>query len=118
MLLKEIDLIRFSGSLNVDGKVVPPPSQKVIASSKNFLQRIAPEMLRCLSFQGIDCTPHGTVVFDWYKNKSFLSVEIGEDTMGFYYDLPDGTTQTRTGLPIDVENQEMLAAFRVVWHLF
>lgn len=87
--------------LNDDGGFGSPPSPAVIQNSINFVRSLPTYYQRILKPEDcITATGHGTVTIDWYYKKHFISVEIGNTLIGWFSDLPDGTNNSSSGIPI------------------
>lgn len=51
--------------------------------------------------QQLTPTPYGTLVFDFYRKKHFVSIEVGNSKFGFYSDLPDKTSPQLSGIDLN-----------------
>ena len=69
---------------NWDGYNASVISRTVFDNSCAFLQKIDNSIENLLSEDDIVPTPYGTIVMDFIKDENLVSVEIGEDTIGFF----------------------------------
>lgn len=87
--------------LTADGGIAEGPSDKVIENSINFVKGLPTYYQRMIDPDDcITATGHGTIVFDWYYKKNFVSVEIGTTLLGWFSDLPDGSNPSSDGVLI------------------
>lgn len=88
------------------GSYATRPSEKTINNAIEFLNKINFIYLKkILPNECITPSSHGTIVIDWYYKKNLLSVEIGDDKIGWYSDLSDGSNPKSDGiLLIEDEN--------------
>jgi hypothetical protein len=88
-------------SANWDGHNGVKPSIQVMNNAVHFLYTIPKSYRNLLSEESIVPTPYGTIVFDWYNEKEeLISIEIGEEKLGFFTELPKAKNPFSNNLPI------------------
>ena len=97
--------------VNWDGYGAVPPDNSVIVNARAFLDMMPVSLANELTENSIVPTPYGTLVFDWEKNANLISVEIGENEIGFFTDFEDkinfeskGISFNKKILPLELVN--------------
>lgn len=81
--------------LDEEGKLGKKLDPKTIQNALDFFQQLP--VLHRKRFDPINQltpTAHGTLTFDFFHRKSFVSIEVGPDSIAMFSDLPDGSTPT------------------------
>jgi len=79
--------------LDDEGHVAPSPDSVTISRAKELMESLNTRFQAVLDpVECITASPTGTISIDWYKHKSFVSVEVGRDSFSFYAELPDGSS--------------------------
>ncbi len=104
-LLKNVKSLKS----NWDGNGGVPPDHTVIANANAFISILPLSIANELNENKIIPTPYGTLVFDWEKNSNLISVEIGENEIGFFTEFSDekniaseGILFNKNSLPLDL----------------
>lgn len=82
---------------NWDGYGAVVPDLATYTTVLDFIQKIDRETLSYLNNDDIVPTPYGTIVLDFSKGENLVSVEIGEDRVGFFTDFVDGDNSELDG---------------------
>jgi hypothetical protein len=82
---------------NWDGYNGTAPDFSVIKNSLSFLTAIPESVMNELKEDNVTATPYGTVVIDFNHNEEAISVEIGENKIGFFTEFKDGTDEILDG---------------------
>lgn len=78
-----------------------PPSKTVINNSIELIKKLPSFYQKMLDpEEGITPTPYGTIVFDWFFRKNFLSLEVGNTKTGYFSETPDGSNPKSEGVLI------------------
>lgn len=72
---------------NWDGKNACALDLLVYSNTNEFLSKIDCKILDFLNEQSILPTPYGTMTLDFEKNNNLVSIEIGENQIGFFTDF-------------------------------
>lgn len=101
---------------NWDGYHGVPPTRSVVNAIQfyRFLPRILQE--RILT-DHISPTPYGTITLEWANGDFFISIEIGENKIGFFSELPDGTSPKLESKEFNENHipNELVDAFEVLY---
>ena len=96
------DILSVLPSYNDEhGYRVDPPSDLVISNADKFVASLPGYYRKILDAGNITANAHGTLTIDWYRNKNFVSVEIGQTQVGFFTEMPDGTNPQAVVPPTD-----------------
>lgn len=76
---------------NWDGYNAIPTNGKVVVNTMQFFKSIPKILQEKILIDHITPTPYGTITLEWTNNESFVSIEIGENKIGFFSELPNGT---------------------------
>lgn len=63
------------------------PEEKVIQNCFCFLRKLPERYLSNFSKDDLSITPYGTIVLDWEDKNKLLSIEIGNDSLGYFTEL-------------------------------
>lgn len=77
----------MSFSDNWDGHGAIKPLHRTIYNSILFTKLLPDSLLEILDLDEISPTPYGTIVIDFNGNGSLISVEIGEEEVGFFSEI-------------------------------
>ncbi|MBR2507659.1 MAG: hypothetical protein IKB70_12395 [Bacilli bacterium] len=69
---------------NWDGYGAIPLELAAYENANHFLDQIDRGILKYLSQESLQPTPYGTVIMDFQKGHDLVSVEIGNDKIGFF----------------------------------
>ena len=69
---------------NWDGYGGIPLELAAYENANHFLDQVDRNILKYLSQESLQPTPYGTVVMDFQKGRNLVSVEIGNDKIGFF----------------------------------
>lgn len=97
--------------LDDDGYAGTAPSAVVVENATKLLQSLPKFYQDILDPQ--ECiTPqaHGTIVIDWYRDKQFVSVEVGQTLVGFFTDFRDGVNPESSGIKFEGVCPEVILA--------
>jgi hypothetical protein len=112
-----LDSLKTSGrSLDEDGRITYGPSDVVIQNAKDFVKSLPAYYQKILDPEDcITATGHGTITFDWYYKKNFVSAEVGTTLIGWFTDLPDGTNPSSDGIALDRAASAILPCLNKVY---
>lgn len=75
---------------NWDGNGAIPVTKRVVEQSKKIIEHLNYAYVSEMKINQISATPYSTIVIDWEKdNEKELSLEIGKDAIGYYYENND-----------------------------
>lgn len=74
-------------SYNWDGYGASAIDMSVHSNTKDFLSILDNIFFDYLNEEDIYCTPYGTIVLDFVKDREIVSVEVGERQIGFFTDF-------------------------------
>jgi hypothetical protein len=103
---------------NWDGNGSVAPDAIVFDNAKKFLSELPLSILNELTSSKIVPTPYGTLVFDWEKGFNLVSIEIGNNEIGFFTDFIDGQNAASDGIPINENHfpSALLPAFKKLFY--
>lgn len=61
-----------------------PPSEEAIQNTFRLIEQLPEHIISAIDTEDISCTSHGTIVIDMNAGEKLLSVEVGDDSMGFF----------------------------------
>lgn len=61
-----------------------PPSEEAIQNTIRLIEQLPEYIILAIDTDDISCTSHGTIVIDMNAGEKLLSVEVGDDSMGFF----------------------------------
>lgn len=61
-----------------------PPSEEAIQNTIRMIEQLPEYIIFTINKDDISCTAHGTIVIDMSMGEKLLSVEVGDDSMGFF----------------------------------
>ncbi|CAD5270657.1 MULTISPECIES: hypothetical protein [unclassified Imperialibacter] len=107
-----ISFLSFSD--NWDGYGAIKPLHKTIYNSILFATLLPDSLLENLDIDEISPTPYGTIVIDFKGNGSLISVEIGEDEVGFFSEIFGKEGPKSTGEKINPHeiSQDIITVFK------
>jgi hypothetical protein len=109
-------IANFGKTMDEDGMYGMPPSQEAVDNVKRFLTDIPTRYkAKLVPEEGVSLSAHGTVVLDFYWNKYFVSVEIGNTSMGFFSELPSGLNTILERAPVDGNNRTFILAMAEIF---
>jgi len=73
--------------INWDGYGGVVPQKNVINNSLRFIQSLPTSLLESIEIDSIIPTPYGSIVIDFENGNNTISVEIGENKIGFFTDF-------------------------------
>lgn len=86
--------LKLKNNWDGQGAIVPKP--ETISNSIGILEDLSISSIYHLDEEDIHLTPYGTVVIDWeFDNDNILSLEIGYNSMGYFYEKDGKTTQKK-----------------------
>ncbi len=74
---------------NWDGLGAYAPSGSTIHNALRFIELLPDKIVELIEQDDITCTSHGTVVIDIGNRDKTLSVEIGDHSLGYFYESSD-----------------------------
>lgn len=89
------ELISLSPDWDGYGAVVPDIATYTTAI--DFLKKIDQKTLSYLDEDDIVPTPYGTIVLDFANGQNLVSIEIGENKIGFFTEFSDGKNSESEG---------------------
>lgn len=104
-----ISRIKSAPGLDDDGYGGTGPSEVVIENAIKFMSSLPKYYQEIINPE--ECiTPqaHGTIVVDWYRDKQFVSVEIGQTLVGFFSDFRDGINPESAGMKFEGKCPEII----------
>lgn len=84
-ILRKIDKFTLL-PVNWDGYNALPLSKRVAEKSKEFIENLDMSFYSSDKDFEIKPTPYSTLVIDWYSGDSEFSLEIGNESLGYYVD--------------------------------
>lgn len=102
---------------NWDGYGADVPDEKVILNSLSFLNKLPEAIQTEVKPDKILATPYGTIVFDIERDKSLISIEIGENNIGFFSEFSDDENFSVDKIVYNENHlpSELLAAFQKLY---
>ncbi len=92
---------RLSALVNLpqdwDGYGASVPDIATYTTAIAFLKKIDQKTLSYLDEDDIVPTPYGTIVLDFSNGENLVSVEIGENKIGFFTEFSDGSNSESDG---------------------
>ncbi len=76
---------------NWDGYGALPIDKKAIENTEKLLKCLPIQAKMALHFENLVPASHGTVNLEWSVGDYFVSLEIGNEEIAFFSELPDGT---------------------------
>lgn len=92
------------------------PEEKVIRNCFGFLRNLPERYLSNLSKEDLSITPYGTIVLDWEDKNKLLSIEIGNDSLGYFTELND--TENLSSEAIKYDQDEIPSEVVKAFHTF
>lgn len=80
-----------------DGYGAAVPDIATYTTAIAFLKRIDQKTLSYLTEDDIVPTPYGTIVLDFSNGENLVSIEIGENRIGFFTEFSDGANSESDG---------------------
>jgi hypothetical protein len=118
----EIDLLKKLSTIsnleeNWDGYNGAAFDFSVIHNSLAFLKNLPENVISDIKTDDLTPTPYGTLVFDFNNNDDLVSVEIGENQIGFYTDFrtSDNFNLDRKSFNQDALPFELIDAFKKLY---
>src|ERR1035437_4179434 len=94
----------FSLENNWNGENGSTIALLVYINTNEFLSKIDSKILDYLKDDEISPTPYGTITLDFVKNNELVSIEIGENQIGFFTDFNLRKNQSSDGLDYPRKN--------------
>ncbi len=66
-----------------------------------LLQKLPKKYLQNISRDDISLTPYGTIVLDWTDKNKMLSLEIGDDSIGYFAKLANNETSIAESVKLE-----------------
>ncbi len=90
---------------NWDGFGAPQISAEVFNNSLNIIDSISPNSLNNLNPENIYPSKYGTIILDWiFENDNIFSIEIGKNSVGYFYEKGNTDSKQVENLSIDEVN--------------
>lgn len=103
VLLMEIEeLGRLSD--NWDGYGASAPMPTVLDNAERFIKKLIIAGLLLPDEDSMYATPYGTIVIDIQNERGIVSIEFGNDKMGFFTDYHSGENYGSEGITTDFEH--------------
>lgn len=100
---------------NWDGYGAVPPSHSVVDNTKNFITSLPKVIINLLIEDNITPTPYGTIVLDIKKLESLISVEIGDEMIGYFTEFADNDNPSNEfSIKDDKNYSELFSLFKRV----
>lgn len=102
--------------LNDDGGIAEKPSAVVISNAEKFFKSLPSYYQKIIDISDcVTATGYGTITFDWYYRKNFISVEVGNTLIGWFSELPDGTNPSSNGVSVDLPPTQIVSALNKIY---
>ncbi len=88
----------FSLNNNWDGYGGVKPQESVLNNCIYFLKKLPKKYLQDLTKDDVSLTPYGTIVLDWETSEKLLSIEIGEDSIGYFIEASSNEKLSSEGI--------------------
>ena len=107
----------YSLSKNWDGYGATVPEKNVINNSVYFIKSLPDSLLTDVEMESIVPTPYGSIVIDFENNQDIISVEIGENKIGFFTDFKSSENLSSNGILFNQETlpRELTEAFQKLY---
>lgn len=86
---------------NWDGYGSEKPNSQAIKNARHLIETLDRETLKYLTTDAIYPSSYGSVILDFETKRGLVSVEIGDNTMGFFTDFVDGNNYAAEGISTD-----------------
>lgn len=103
VLLMEIEeLGRLSD--NWDGYGASAPIPTILDNAERFVKNLITQGLQLPNEDSMYATPYGTIVIDIQNERGIVSIEIGNEKLGFFTDYHSGENYGSEGITTDFEH--------------
>lgn len=88
---------------NWDGDGAVSPNPNALKNCRKLVSLLDEDQLKALPQSNVYASSYGSVVLDFETHRGLVSVEVGDDTMGFYTDFIDGDNYAVEGISTSFE---------------
>lgn len=85
-----------------NGDIAPIPT--ILNNAKRFVKNLITQGLQLPNADSMYATPYGTIVIDIQNERGIVSVEIGNEKLGFFTDYHSGENYGSEGITTDFEH--------------
>jgi len=94
------------------------PSYSVIQNSLKFIKKLSDNLIDNLELDEVTPSNYGTIILEWEKENNYVSIEIGESEIGFFYEI-DGVEHIGDSVKFNenfISREIIIAIQKIVFH--